>query len=75
MNDSDRKELDELRKKYGEGVPVGLLVGYKKANQLYNKLRLDIVLGKATDEQKLEYLNYLAARISSRLDAEIEEDR
>lgn len=36
-------ELDELIKKYGEGVPVGLFLGRKKAEQALNKYYLDII--------------------------------
>lgn len=61
-------ELDELREKYGEGVPVGLFLGVKEAQQKLNKFYYDIAMGNLTPEQKLNALNVLAERIEERLD-------
>jgi hypothetical protein len=56
-------QLEELTKKYGEGVPVGLFVGQKEANQTLNKFYYDIAMGNLTPEQHLSALEFLEKRI------------
>lgn len=63
-------EIDELSKKYGENVPVGMFVGVKQAQQALNKFHFDIVMGNLTSQQSLDALAMLAGRIEARLDSE-----
>lgn len=70
MSEEEMREIDELTKKYGEGVPVGVFVGQKKKDQAINKFYYDIAMNNLTPDQKIDALNFLANRIQDRLDRE-----